>query len=208
MQTWHIHINGIVQGVGFRPFVYQLAREMQVDGYVKNGNDGVHIFINASEGDANVILQKIKQAPPAKSKIISIKLHKTADENFTNFSIDVEDEDRYQKRVLIAPDVAMCTACRKELHDESNRRYRYPFITCTQCGPRYSIMKSIPYERENTSMEYFDMCGDCSAEYDDTFGRRFFSQTNSCPECKIGFNIWEKDTNTSACQFRNGFGVH
>lgn len=191
MQTYHIHINGIVQGVGFRPMVYQLAKEMQLNGYVKNGSDGVHIFFNASEADAHSFYEKIKADAPPQSKIISSELHKVADKIFNDFSIVVEKEDNCTKQVLLSPDTAICSDCKSELHDINNRRYRYPFITCTKCGPRYSIINSLPYERHSTAMQKFTMCKSCREEYNNVIDRRFFSQTNSCADCGIALSIWE-----------------
>jgi len=190
LETYHIHINGIVQGVGFRPFIYQLAKQIELNGYVKNGNDGVHIFFNASEKIANSFLKKIKQEAPKQSKIISLELYKIVNRIFTGFSIEVE-EDICEKKVLISSDKAICNNCKNELHDISNRRYRYPFITCTQCGPRYSIINALPYERFNTSMQKFTMCKNCSDEYNNVDDRRFFSQTNSCNDCGIELSIHE-----------------
>ncbi len=124
--------------------VYNIAKEMQLNGCVKNGSDGVHIFFNTSEQTANLFFKRIKQKAPEQSKIISAELHKTTDKTFIDFSIVVE-EDAYEKNVLISPDKAICDNCKTELHDINNHRYRYPFITCTQCGPRYSIIKNIYY---------------------------------------------------------------
>ena len=138
--------------------VYRLATEMKLNGYVKNGNDGVHVLFNAGEDVANLFFKKLKQEAPAQSKIISSHLQLSSDKIFTDFSIVVRDDDRVEKKTLLSPDKAICTQCRKELHDENNRRYRYPFITCTQCGPRYSIIKNLPYERQGTSMQKFTQC--------------------------------------------------
>ncbi len=193
MQTFHIHINGIVQGVGFRPMVYHLANEMKLSGYVKNGNDGVHVFFNASAQTANFFLKKIIQQAPQQSKIISSELSESAKTFFPDFSIHT-DEDKPEKKVLLSPDLAICADCRNELHDINNLRYRYPFITCTQCGPRYSIIESIPYERHNTGMDNFMMCKNCSVEYENVSDRRFFSQTNSCKDCGVGINIPEDES--------------
>ncbi|MEP6949094.1 MAG: carbamoyltransferase HypF [Ginsengibacter sp.] len=192
MQTYHIHINGIVQGVGFRPIVYQVAKKMQLTGYVKNGSDGLHVFFNASEHIALLFSEKIKQEAPKQAKIISFGLLASSDKNFTDFSIVVEDDNRLEKQVLMSPDTAICADCRRELYDIHNRRYRYPFVTCTQCGPRYSIINSLPYERHGTSMKIFSMCKSCSDEYNNVANRRFFSQTNSCADCGIELCIWEK----------------
>ncbi|MES2773975.1 MAG: carbamoyltransferase HypF [Bacteroidota bacterium] len=189
MQTYHIHINGIVQGVGFRPMVYQLAKKMDLKGYVKNGSDGVHVFFNAEEKAAHSFFEGIKESAPPLSKIISSGLHKVEESRYTDFSIVVEDDVNYRKQVLISPDITLCGTCKSELHDKNNRRFRYPFITCTQCGPRYSIMQGIPYERQNSSMEHFHMCESCMTEYEDVLDRRFFSQTNSCIDCSVGFSI-------------------
>jgi len=190
MQTYHIHINGIIQGVGFRPLIYTLAMQMQLNGYVKNGSDGLHIYFNSSNSDADLFFEKILKAPPQQSVITSAELHRTKDKEFNNFSILV-DEDSNIKDVLIAPDNAICSACKSELNDVNNRRYRHPFITCTQCGPRYSIINSLPYERHNSSMNKFTMCEKCNNEYNNVDDRRFFSQTNSCAECGVKMSMYE-----------------
>ncbi len=194
MQTYHIHINGIVQGVGFRPMVYNVAKEMQLNGYVKNRSDGVHIFFNASQDVADIFFKKIKQHSPAKSKIISAELNRIDDIIFADFSIVVED-DKKAKQVLLSPDIAMCTDCKRELHDKNNSRHRYAFITCTQCGPRYSIINNLPYERHNTAMQKFIMCKSCNDEYNTVTDRRFFSQTNSCADCGIELSLHENNIN-------------
>ena len=190
METYHIHINGIVQGVGFRPMIYSLAKQMQLTGYVKNGSDGVHIYFNTSGETANSFFKKILQNPPAQSTITSSDLHKTNHTHFSNFSIVVED-DSNKKEVLISPDNAICDDCRSELHDVNNRRFRYPFITCTQCGPRYSIINKLAYERHNSSMQKFSMCDECNHEYNDVENRRFFSQTNSCANCGVQLSLYK-----------------
>ncbi len=189
MNTYHIHINGIVQGVGFRPMIYRLAGEMKLNGYVKNGSDGVHVFFNAVEDVANLFFKKIKQEAPSQSKIISSQLKLSTHKMFTDFSIVVEDDNRIEKKVLLSPDKAICTNCRGELDDENNRRFRYSFITCTVCGPRYSIINGLPYEREGTSMQKFIQCKSCAEEYARVTDRRFFSQTNSCQDCGMQMSI-------------------
>ncbi|MGZ3944917.1 MAG: Sua5/YciO/YrdC/YwlC family protein, partial [Mucilaginibacter sp.] len=189
METYHIHFNGIVQGVGFRPMLYLLATEMGLTGTVSNGNDGVNMVFNADEETADLFFEKIKSTLPPKANVIVASLKKTIPMDFKDFSI-VTDEADAKKRVLIAPDIAMCENCKTELNDKQNRRYRYPFITCTQCGPRYSIIKSLPYERRETTMDKFVMCKSCSEEYHDVMDRRFFSQTNSCDVCGIKLRIF------------------
>ncbi|BAU53513.1 carbamoyltransferase HypF [Mucilaginibacter gotjawali] len=190
METYHIHINGIVQGVGFRPMIYHLAKKLNLNGYVKNDSDGVNVIFNASYDEADAFFKKIKLAAPEKSKIISAKLFSVPDQNYIDFTILVEDNNACEKQVLLSPDMALCPECRAELYDTGNRRYRYPFITCTQCGPRYSILKGLPYERHTTSMQSFTMCNNCSNEYHDISDRRFFSQTNSCADCGISLSIY------------------
>ena len=193
MQTYHIHINGIVQGVGFRPMVYQFANEMQLKGYVKNGSDGVHVFFNASQDVSDLFFKKIKQEAPAKSKIISSTINKAAEKEFDDFKIVVDEDDKSAKKVLLSPDIALCADCRNELHGTNNHRHRYAFITCTQCGPRYSIINSLPYERHNTAMQKFVQCKNCNDEYNTVTDRRFFSQTNSCGDCGIELSLHENN---------------
>jgi len=190
METYHIHINGIVQGVGFRPMIYHLAKKLKLNGYVKNDSDGVNVVFNASASEAEGFLSQIKIEAPEKSQIISTKLVKTADQKYVNFTILVEDNNTCEKQVLLSPDLALCPSCRAELNDPENRRYRYPFITCTQCGPRYSIMNRLPYERHTTAMQAFTMCESCNDEYHDVVNRRFFSQTNSCADCGIALSLY------------------
>jgi len=185
MKTYNIHINGIVQGVGFRPLVYKLAMALGLEGIVENGQDGVHVYVNGSEAKAAELLSRILMEAPCHSHILEYDIKKIASQHFSGFSIRTVAPEIASRSVQITPDMAMCPECRKELGDPSNRRYRYPFITCTQCGPRYSIIKEIPYERHNTSMQPFRMCNSCLEEYSDVDNRRFFSQTNSCPDCGI-----------------------
>lgn len=192
MPTYHIHINGIVQGVGFRPMIYQLAKLLQLNGLVKNGSDGVHIYFNAPGDIAKLFFKKIKKQAPLQAIIISSKLDKIVDSAFDDFSIVVEEKDLVEKQVLLSRDIALCADCKNELHDINNRRYRYPFNTCTQCGPRYSIINNLPYERYNTSMQKFTMCKNCTDEYNNVSNRRFFSQTNSCADCGIELIIHNK----------------
>jgi len=197
LETHHIHINGIVQGVGFRPFVYQIAKQIGLNGYVKNGSDGVHVFFNASNKIADSFFKRIKDEAPKQAKIISSYLHKTDKNHFNDFAIVVQ-EDNSEKTVLLSPDKAICDHCRSELHDINNLRFRYPFITCTQCGPRYSIINELPYERHNTSMQKFSMCKSCNDEYNNVADRRFFSQTNSCNECGIKLGLYDNVSKISS----------
>ena len=184
MKTFHIHIKGIVQGVGFRPFVYKMAKKENLKGWVNNTNDGVHIEINADEKTSRNFLQKILDNLPPLAVVTEHHLKAVKNKIFHDFEI-IKSEGNRAPNLLITPDVAMCQDCRHELHDPANRRYHYPFITCTNCGPRYSIIKKLPYDRPNTTMADFKMCEICWEEYNNPMERRHFSQTNSCPDCPV-----------------------
>ena len=184
MDTFHIHIKGIVQGVGFRPFVYQLARAHRLHGWVNNANDGVHIEITATQDEAESFYQEIVNHPPKLSTITHHALEKTDSKTFSQFEIK-ESEERESPQLPLTPDFALCNDCREEISAADNRRYKYAFTTCTNCGPRYSIITALPYDRPNTTMAKFEQCNICGAEYNDPLNRRHYSQTNSCPECGI-----------------------
>lgn len=186
INTYHIHIMGQVQGVGFRPFVYRMAGDVGINGKVYNSIDGVHIIFNAIETEAEKFYQSVISNAPPISHITGSVINKTANQSFTEFKIINSDYNgRYQ--VLLTPDFALCGDCHDELKKESgrDRRSGYPFITCTNCGPRYSIIERLPYDRENTSMAQFEMCPSCSDEYSEPTDRRYHSQTNSCSACGI-----------------------
>ncbi len=184
MTTIHIHIEGIVQGVGFRPCVYTLAKELNLRGWVNNAADGVHIEIQGGPLVCEKFMQRLKANPPELSRITSWKSYEADREVYDSFSILKSDLET-RNSVLLTPDYSICHTCESELFDSENRRYRYPFITCTCCGPRYSIIETLPYDRERTTMEEFPMCEKCREEYDNLFDRRYYSQTNSCTECGI-----------------------
>jgi len=162
--TYKITINGTVQGVGFRPFIYQLAIRLHLLGTVSNGTQGVEICINATSKVLQNFLQKIKGTLPPLASIDTIHTEKTDPKVFETFKIISTDEEG-KKTVRIPPDVSICDACEAELFDPFNRRYGYPFITCTNCGVRYSIIENLPYDRKNTSMKFFEMCSTCEKEY-------------------------------------------
>lgn len=167
---------------------------MHLHGYARNGGDGVHIYINGTEQQARQLLQMIRQSLPAQAQIIASGIYRSEQVEYDDFSILVRDDEPQQKKaVLVSPDVAICPDCLRELHDPNNRRYRYPFITCTHCGPRYSIIQQLPYERMNTTMQPFIPCKDCREEYENPLDRRFYSQTNSCPHCPIHLYILDME---------------
>lgn len=191
MSTWHLHITGQVQGVGFRPFVYALAGKMGLKGEVNNGLDGVHVIFNATNTQAQSFANSIAVQAPSLAVITSCKLLETPSRTFNNFSI-VASEEEGEASLLISPDFGLCADCDRELHEPNNRRHAYPFITCTNCGPRYGILRSLPYDREHTTMDVFKMCHSCKTEYEDPSNRRYYSQTNSCPECSITLSLFDQ----------------
>ena len=189
MISYEIHISGRVQGVGFRPFIFNLAEEFGLKGYVSNDELGVIVVCQGENSEQ--FFNEIYHRKPKSAEIIfsEIKEIETA-EIFENFFIK-PTEKNIVVDIPLTPDFATCESCETELFDEKNPRYFYPFTTCTQCGPRYSITKKFPFERENTAIEVFKMCPNCLAEYKNPDDVRFHSQTNSCPNC--GIQIWLKD---------------
>ncbi|WP_229216718.1 carbamoyltransferase HypF [Dyadobacter sp. 3J3] len=181
--VYSITLTGLVQAIGFRPFVYQLAKKWNLKGTVTNGPCGVNIQILADRKIATDFLEEILSNPPALSRITGSKIVKGIFNKFKNFEIIESENNEISVSALLTPDLAMCEQCRRELYDNSNRRQRYPFITCTHCGPRYSIIQKLPYDRVNTTMQEFAMCIACRNEFNDPENRRFYSQTNSCKTC-------------------------
>ena len=152
-----IHINGIVQGVGFRPFVYRIAKECNLSGFVNNNSTGVLVEIEGSKKELKSFYERLFAEAPPSSNIISIKkdiVNTLGDEDFKI----IKTESSEKANTLISPDIATCSECLQEFFDPINRRYQYPFINCTNCGPRYTIIKNIPYDRPYTSMSLFTMC--------------------------------------------------
>lgn len=188
MNTWQIHIGGMVQGVGFRPFVYRTAEAMKISGWVSNGNDGVHIRFNATEENATRFYQQLINHPPANAIITSHIFSSAVSELFNGFIIK-ESNSSAKPDLLLTPDLAICDNCRAEIKNASNNRYQYSFTTCLECGPRYSIITNLPYDRSNTTMAELKMCDSCLTEYNDPADRRHYSQTNSCPTCSIPIHL-------------------
>jgi hydrogenase maturation protein HypF len=191
--TWiriRIEVSGIVQGVGFRPFVYGLAKHLGLTGFVRNTSAGARVEVEGEKKTLERFLNLLPRQAPPLAKIIGIITTETPAEGDRDFEIR-SSRTQADRRALISPDVAVCDECLGELHDPSNRRYRYPFINCTNCGPRYTIIMDVPYDRDKTSMGVFSMCPDCAAEYHDLSDRRFHAQPNACPVC--GPNVWLAD---------------
>ncbi|MCY6354288.1 carbamoyltransferase HypF [Clostridium sp. ZS2-4] len=186
----YILVKGIVQGVGFRPFVYKIANEKSLKGWVKNTSEGVYIDIEGKEESIELFLYKlIHQAPPL-SKINDISIEDKEVKNFKEFIIKQSDGNK-TPITLISPDIAICEECEKEIKDNKNKRYKYPFTNCTNCGPRFSIIKKLPYDRPMTTMNEFEMCSECSFEYKNPLDRRFHAQPNACGKC--GPKVWLTD---------------
>src|SRR5436305_5582038 len=182
LQGRHIEIRGVVQGVGFRPWVWQLADRLHVAGRVWNDAHGVEIDAFADEQTLERFTERLtREAPPA-ARVREIEWRAIADEAAANFEI-VASEEAAAPRTTIPPDLATCDDCLADVFDPANRRYRYAFTNCTQCGPRYSIVRGAPYDREKTTMAPFAMCARCRAEYADPSNRRFHAQPNACPDC-------------------------
>lgn len=176
-----IYVYGIVQGVGFRPFVYNLCKKFGIAGYVMNTASGVCIDAQGDPDSLEKLLKEIQHNPPSLSIVEYIEVYDCEEKNYTEFKIMQSADDG--GFIPVSPDMGICDECLEELFDPGNRRYRYPFINCTNCGPRYSIIKDIPYDRPMTTMERFKMCRDCQTEYDNPDDRRFHAQPNACPIC-------------------------
>ncbi len=181
-KTYAVRVKGIVQGVGFRPFIYQLANEHCLKGSVHNDSDGVLIYITADERTLKSFIYDIKEKKPPLSQVDSIEYRQIGYKEFKKFDI-IETKRIKGKFTVMPPDISICEDCRKELNDPDNRRYGYPFITCTNCGPRYTIINKLPYDRINTSMDIFPMCEECEKEYTDPNNRRYHAQPIGCFNC-------------------------
>ncbi len=182
----HIQVKGVVQGVGFRPFVYGLASRLELKGWVLNTTSGVVIEVEGPPPVLEQFLRDLVQTAPPLSRIEQVEHRSVPLNDYRRFEIrESHAEEGY---VLISPDMATCEPCRRELFDPKDRRYRYPFINCTHCGPRFTIISDVPYDRPLTTMAPFKMCPACQGEYDDPLNRRFHAQPNACHVC--GPRIW------------------
>ncbi|WP_067530903.1 carbamoyltransferase HypF [Nocardia crassostreae] len=182
--TWKIRVTGVVQGVGYRPFVYKLARERQLTGWVRNDPEGVLIEASGRESTLRLFSEELTSKAPELARVEGVRaLSRSAGTSeATGFDI-VESEHSGAKVALVPADTHVCADCLAELRDRADRRYRYPFINCTNCGPRYSIVRALPYDRSHTTMASFAMCERCDREYRDPMSRRFHAQPNACAEC-------------------------
>jgi hydrogenase maturation protein HypF len=184
-------IRGAVQGVGFRPYIYRLATEMGLAGWVNNSSSGVFIEVEGSQPKLAEFLCRVEREKPAISFIQSLESAYLDPVGFTGF--EIRPSVGGEKTALVMPDVATCPECRAEIFDPSNRRYRYPFTNCTNCGPRFTIIESLPYDRPATTMKGFNMCQACREEYENPADRRFHAQPNACPECGPQLAFWTRE---------------
>ncbi len=205
----HISVKGVVQGVGFRPFVYGLATRLSLQGWVCNTSGGVEILVDGQNSHIEQFIQSLTLEQPPLAKIDSVQVEEIpCDDTPIKFEIRESEtvEGAYQP---ISADVAICPDCERELFNPKDKRYLYPFINCTHCGPRFTIIKDIPYDRPSTTMADFPMCEDCRAEYTDPFDRRFHAQPIACPECgpfvelrEIHSQFPTSDPRVSSIEFR------
>ena len=209
IQRRRIFVQGIVQGVGFRPFVYGLALRRRLVGFVLNDSQGVTIEVEGSVESLDSFQQALCDKLPPLARIDSTITELIAPRHDSTFSISHSQREA-ERHALISPDSATCDECLRELFDPADRRYRYPFINCTNCGPRFTIVQDVPYDREKTTMQVFPMCPACRSEYDDPLNRRFHAQPNACPTCgpQVRLVEWtDKSTPPDSCRDRGKGGV-
>jgi hydrogenase maturation protein HypF len=185
-------VRGAVQGVGFRPFIFRLANSLQLSGWVKNSAQGVFIEVEGPGQQLERFLLQIETDKPPRSSIQGVESSWLDPRGYSGFTIRESDAGG-PKTALVLPDIATCPDCLREIFDPHNRRFGYPFTNCTNCGPRFTIIESLPYDRPNTSMKRFSMCPLCQAEYDDPNDRRFHAQPNACPRCGPQLELWNHD---------------
>ncbi len=191
IQRVRITIRGAVQGVGFRPFVYRLASEMDLKGWVSNSARGVFIEAESEKPQLEEFVLRLASEKPPRAVIQSLEFSYLDPAGYIGFEIRPSDPEG-DRVALVLPDIATCADCLREILDPGDRRYRYPFTNCTNCGPRYTIIESLPYDRASTSMRLFRMCPDCEREYEDPRNRRFHAQPNACPACGPHAELWDR----------------
>jgi len=193
-----ISVRGVVQGVGFRPFIYRLARQHDLKGWVRNTSGNVEIEVEGDEAKLNRFLKDIESQAPPVSRIENIEVSFAAPKGYSDFSIkaSLSREGHYQ---LVSPDIATCPDCKKEVFSSADRRYGYAFTNCTNCGPRFTIIEDIPYDRPKTTMRSFKMCPLCQREYDDPLDRRFHAQPNACPVCGPSLELVDSEGKPFDC---------
>ena len=186
-----LEVCGVVQGVGFRPFIYDLADKLNLSGWVTNTSEGVTAEVQGSAPAVHAFVQRLQNEAPPLSFIVRVTAHEVALEADDDAFLIRASHASETRSALLPPDVCICDDCLRELLDPSDRRHRYPFINCTNCGPRYTIIDDIPYDRDKTTMAGFEMCEACRREYEDPRDRRFHAQPNACFAC--GPRVWLTD---------------
>ncbi len=191
----HFRVRGLVQGVGYRPFVYRVARELGLEGWVRNDGEGVEIALRGAPEQMARFETRLRNGAPRLARIDAIESARLPDEVASALApgFCIEASRHGAVTTGVTPDAAICDACLAELFDPADRRWRYPFINCTHCGPRFTITRALPYDRPNTSMARFRMCAACQHEYDAALDRRFHAQPNACPACGPGLALIERD---------------
>jgi hydrogenase maturation protein HypF len=193
-----IEVSGIVQGVGFRPYIYRLATGRNLKGTIRNTSAGVTIEIQGPAETVEDFIARLPAEAPPLARITNLTIHEVACNGDRDFRI-IHSHEGEEIRTLISPDVAICADCLREMFDAKDRRYRYPFINCTNCGPRFTIIRDIPYDRPSTSMAAFPMCAACLAEYENPLNRRFHAQPNACWECGPRVELWDQSGRKIDC---------
>jgi hydrogenase maturation protein HypF len=193
MKSYFIQVKGVVQGVGFRPFIYNLALKYNIKGWVNNDDKGVNILIYSSLKNCQNFLEELQKNPPELSHITDIKIEEIIlKEEYKTFEIK-QSQTSNNKSTIILPDMGICDDCIKDINDVSNFRYNYSLTNCTNCGPRYSIIKTVPYDRVNTSMASFELCIDCKKEYENPTNRRYHAQPVACEKCGPNVTLYNKN---------------
>ncbi|MDD2894544.1 MAG: carbamoyltransferase HypF [Aliarcobacter sp.] len=193
MKSFFIQVKGVVQGVGFRPFIYNLALKYKIKGWVNNDDKGVNILIYSSLKKCQNFLEELQKNPPELSSITDIKIEEIiSKEEYKTFEIK-QSYTSNNKSTIISPDMGICDDCIKDINDMSNFRYNYSLTNCTNCGPRYSIIKTVPYDRVNTSMASFELCEDCKKEYENPTNRRYHAQPVACEKCGPNVTLYNKN---------------
>lgn len=194
MKAYQVHVQGIVQAVGFRPFVYRIAHEHNLRGYVKNlGDAGVEIVVEGREDDIEAFIEDLYKKKPPLARIDRIEKKEIPPQGFDRFYIEKSSKGGKGGDSIIPPDIAICDDCLRELFDPADKRYMYPFIVCTNCGPRFTIIGDLPYDRENTTMKEFPMCDFCRSEYEDPLNRRYHAEPTACPVCGPSYRLYTND---------------
>jgi hydrogenase maturation protein HypF len=190
-QRLRVIIQGAVQGVGFRPFIYRLATDINLVGWVNNSTAGVAIEVEGNQSQLKTFLLRIEKEKPARSHIQSLEASWLNPVGYNSF--EIRPSTGGEKTAVVLPDIATCPECLQEIFEPNNRRYRYPFTNCTNCGPRFSIIEALPYDRPHTAMKHFEMCLHCQAEYENPLNRRFHAQPNACPQCGPHLELWDRE---------------